>query len=276
MDLQPSTIQLRIVPVESLILHEEDDPFRVEALTRSLARDQRLKNPIIVAQCDEAHIVLDGATRTSALRALGVRDALVQIVHYFSERVGLGVWNHVIERFSSDRLLAEMAPVDQWDVSEIETGTLEKELESRKLIAGICLPDGRELSVRCDGDIHFQANQLCKLVGLYRGKAVVHRVSAVDMPALNNDYPEMSAVICFPPFTPSEIVQVATNREKVPMGITRHVIQGRVLGFGAPLQMLTGAQELSEKNEWLANQLRRRLRANKIRLYREPVFLFEE
>ena len=40
--------------------------------------------------------------------------------------------------------------------------------------------------------------------------------------------------------------------------------------------MLTDAQSLEAKNDWLKNLIAKRLQANKIRLYQEPVFVFDE
>jgi hypothetical protein len=60
------------------------------------------------------------------------------------------------------------------------------------------------------------------------------------------------------------------------MGITRHVVAGRALGLDVALDMLTGSQSLEAKNAWLNDLILKRLQANKVRLYQEPVFVFDE
>jgi len=39
---------------------------------------------------------------------------------------------------------------------------------------------------------------------------------------------------------------------------------------------LGDTQSLESKNEWLREQIAKRLQTNKIRLYQEPVFIFDE
>jgi hypothetical protein len=277
--LTPSDILLRIVPVESLLVHEEDDPYRVKRLIGAFNRDGRLRNPIIVAQqpgLENTYVVLDGATRTSALREMGIRCALVQIVDYSSDRVELKVWNHVIVGFPSHRLLGNLGELKEMTVFRMETDLAQEKLEQREVIACLSLRNGQDYVVSCKGNIRYQADQLCNLVSIYRGKAEVHRTASTGLKNLVEEYPDMTAIVSFPPFTPTEIMQIALNRHKVPMGITRHLITGRALGLAAPLDILNEENSLEDKNNWLETQIRQRLRANKIRLYQEPVFIFDE
>jgi len=277
--LTPSDIRLRIVPVESLQLHEEDDPYRVKRLMSAFNRDGKLKNPIIVAEQPgpgNTYVVLDGATRTSALREMGIRCALVQIVDYSSDRVELKVWNHIVVGFPSHRLLGNLGELKELTVLRTETDLAQEKLAQREVIACLSFRNGQNYAVSCEGDIHCQADQLCNLVSIYRGKAEVHRTAFVELQTLIEEYPDLTAIVSFPPFTPSEIMQIAFNGHKVPMGITRHLILGRALGLAAPLEILNDENSLVDKNNWLETQIRQRLRANKIRLYQEPVFIFDD
>ena len=277
--LTPSDILLKIVPVESLQLHEEDDPYRVKRLVSAFNRDGKLKNPIIVAEQpgpDNSYVVLDGATRTSALREMGIRYALVQVVDYSSDRVELKVWNHVVVGFPSHRLLGNLGELKDLAVFRMVTDLAQEQLAQRKVIACISFRNGQNYTISCEGDIHCQADQLCNLVSIYRGKAEVHRTAIVELQNLIEEYPDLTAIVSFPPFTPSEIMQIASNGHKVPMGITRHLILGRALGLAAPLEILNDVNSLEDKNNWLETQIRQRLRTNKIRLYQEPVFIFDD
>ncbi|NUQ39192.1 MAG: ParB N-terminal domain-containing protein [Caldilineales bacterium] len=277
--LAPSDICLRIVPVSCLQLHEEDDPYRVKRLMQAVQRDGKLKNPIIVArqaQTEEAYVVLDGATRTTALQEMGVPYALVQIVDYASSRVKLEVWHHIIVGLPELRLLGNLGEIAHLHVMRLDEAHSQGKLSRRELLARLMLRNGQMFAITSEGNIHVQAERLCELVALYRGKAEVHRIASVELPDLLDDYPDLTAVVSFPPFTPAEIMQIAANGKKVPMGITRHLIAGRVLGMGAPLEVLTRPDSLQEKNAWLEQQIRMRLHANKIRLYQEPVFVFDD
>ncbi len=274
--LEPSDIRLEFLPLDRMLLHEEDDPLRVKQLALALGRDGKLRNPPIVSDYGGHCIVLDGATRITALREMGVQDVPVQIVDYDSEHVELSVWHHVIVGMAPNRLLANLADVDEITVEPVDAKTSRRMLEHREIVACLLMTNGQEFAILCGGDVNRQANLLCRLVATYRGKAEVHRIAVIDLTALGEQYPGFSAVVGFPCYRPAEIVQIAINGDKVPMGITRHLISGRVLGLDIPLEMLKGTSTREEKNAWLTDTIRRRLRANKVRLYQESVFVFDE
>lgn len=277
--LIPSDICLRIVPVSSLQLHEEDDPYRVKRLTQALLRDGKLKNPIIVApqkEAEQTYVVLDGATRTTALQEMGIPFALTQVVDYASSRVKLEVWNHIIVGLPELRLLGNLGEITDLHVMRLDEAHSQGKLSRREVLARLMFRNGQMFAITTEGSASVQAERLCELVALYRGKAEVHRIASVELPDILDDYPDLTAVVSFPPFTPAEILQIAASGKKVPMGITRHLIAGRVLGMSVPLELLTREESLEEKNAWLDQQIRMRLHANKIRLYQEPVFVFDD
>jgi hypothetical protein len=277
--LEPSAIRLRFVSLDQMLLHEEDDPYRVQRLALTLKREDKLRNPPIVAEADGRYIVLDGATRTTALREMGFRDVLVQVVEYASEAVRVGVWYHVIVGPPQNHLLATLADVDGVTLQPVDAETAGTLLGTRGIIACIVMRNGQWFAVLCnepEPDNSRRAALLCQLVSEYRGKAEVHRAVEVDLPMLTYEYPDLSAVITFPSFSPAEIADIANNGSKLPMGITRHLVAGRALGLDIPLQKLTAEQSLETKNAWLNDQIMDRLKANKVRLYQEPVFVFDE
>src|SRR6476661_4281002 len=89
---------LRVLPTARIIPHEQADPLRVERLSRRIAHDRLLKNPVIVTPIPGSadYMVMDGANRTAALRGAGARDVLAQIVHYDEPGVELTTWHHLI------------------------------------------------------------------------------------------------------------------------------------------------------------------------------------
>ena len=68
----------------------------IKKLGERLRSDGLLRNPPIVAESDQHYIVLDGATRTGALKYLGIRDTIVQIVDYAARNICLDSWHHLI------------------------------------------------------------------------------------------------------------------------------------------------------------------------------------
>jgi hypothetical protein len=279
MKLEPSAIRLRFVSLDRMLLHEEDDPYRVKRLALILKHEGKLRNPPIVAEADQRYIVLDGATRTTALREMGFRDALVQVVDYESENVRVGAWYHVIVGMPQNHLLACLADVEGVTLQPVDSETACSLLGTRGIIACVVMRNGQWFAVLCNdaqpGNSR-RADLLCQLVSEYRGKAEVHRAVEVDLPTLTGEYPDLSAIVTFPSFQPAEIAEIAAGGSKLPMGISRHLVAGRALGLDVPLAMLTAEQSLESKNAWLNDQIRSRLKANKVRLYQEPVFVFDE
>jgi hypothetical protein len=274
--LEASAIKLRFVPLDRLLVHEETDPFRVKRLMLALDRDGKLRNPPIVTKHGDYFIVLDGATRTTALREMGLLHALVQIVDAKEGNVELRSWYHVISGLSSHRFLGNLAGIELLPLQPVAEETGRNWLPEGDIVARIVLRDGREFGVVCTGDLNCQTDHLCQLVATYRGKAEVHRSATLNLTSLITQYPNLTAAIAFPLFTPSEIVHIAINGSKAPMGVTRHIISGRALGLGVPLEMLTNSQSLKAKNNWLSDLFHQRLQANKIRIYEEPVFVFDD
>lgn len=274
--LEPSEIRLRFAPLDKLLLHEEDDPYRVQRIVGAITRDGFLRNPPIVTEYQSRYIVLDGATRVSALKSMGFQDTVVQIVDYDVETVDLSIWNHVIIGLSPDHLLASLADVDELTIQRIDDTTALQRLHAHDIEACIVMRNGSQFAVLCEGGICDKADLLCRLVSIYRGKAEVHRTAAVDMPLLIKEYPNLSAVVAFPVYSPSEVIEIALNGSKIPMGVTRHLIPGRALGLNIPLEKFKPSASLEEKNGWLDEMVRQRLKSNKVRLYQEPVFVFDE
>jgi ParB-like chromosome segregation protein Spo0J len=79
----PDLPDLRVVSLQSLVLHERMDPRRAPPLVEALRADGVLRNPPIVhpvSQRSERFVVLDGANRTTAFELLGIAHILVQVV----------------------------------------------------------------------------------------------------------------------------------------------------------------------------------------------------
>ncbi len=83
-------------------------------------------------------------------------------------------------------------------------------------------------------------------------------------------------IVAFPLFTPEDVTHFAQNDLKLPMGVTRHLISGRTLGLNVALDVLASDQTLEEKNSWLEDMVRDRIRRDNVRVYQEPTIVFDE
>lgn len=269
-------VVVRIVHSEDVIGHEEVDADRVERLLRRLQSDGVLKNPPLVAAEGSRYVLLDGATRVAALRELGIRDLVVQVIDYDGPGVQLHSWRHVIAGLRGQDLVREVQACPGMAVASSDVQTARTELSRNSILCYLMLRGGDVLTVRGGEGLEAKVALLNRLVRLYRGRAQVYRVMSDDLDALLNEYPDLSAICVFPCYTCAEILSAALNGAKLPMGITRHTILGRVLGLNVDLVMLDSDIPLEQKNVWLQGLIKSRIKGKRVRLYPEPVFRFDE
>lgn len=279
--MEAKELELRIVHLDHVLLHEEIEKNRVDALIERLRFDRVLKNPPIVTAVrdgakDPRYIVLDGASRTTALRALSCRDILVQVVSYATPGIRLEAWHHLLLDVSPLELRRELDDLACVAMEEMSEEKAENELEQRKIIGYLKFGDGRVAGLRCSADPAEQAAALRQIVETYERKATMYRVSTTDLEQLVGKNRQLSAVMVFPRYRPDEIIRFALNGVKVPMGITRHIIPGRALRVNLPLEMLENEASLSDKNARLDRWLKDKINTRSVRYYQEPVFLFDE
>ncbi len=270
-------LTLRIVSLSDVLLHEQVEARRVERLISHLTSDWLLKNPPIVTQYDGKYIVLDGATRTTALRRIRCRDVVVQIVDYADPGLALETWNHLLLDLSEDRLLDSIRRIPGLELTPRTAADAQAELARREGIGSILLADGRAFSLVNRDPAHTGPTQLLsQVVAAYEGQGEMYRVAHTNVERLLAEHGRLSALVVFPRFRPDEIREFAINGAKLPMGITRHIIPGRVLRINIPLAILERDQPLEEKNAWLDAWMQDKMRERHVRYYQEPVFLFDE
>lgn len=278
--MEASELNLSIVSLEHVLLHEEIEYKRVDKLVERLRADRVLKNPPMVARAEDGNeprfVVLDGASRSSALRKLEIPDILVQIVDYHSPQVKLESWNHLLLDITIADLRRELDDLSCVTMIEMDEPQANRELEARTILGYLKFSDGTIAGLRCSSDPVEQARELNEVVRAYESKAELYRVSSTNLEQLVADPKRLAAVMVFPKYKPDEIIQLALGGARVPMGITRHIIPGRALRVNLPLEALERNQPLQEKNAWLDAWLQEKMKQRHVRYYQEPVFLFDE
>lgn len=247
---------LRIVPLEYLILHEDHDRKRLARLRSRVQEEQVQRNPVIVSHYEGRYLVLDGAHRVHALREIGCSLVLVQVVELPEKAEG---WGHLLSSrdvtAALDRVrgveFSSEEPVNGW-LARVETG------------------EGARMFVwATEGSLISEARALCSLWGAYPEDAAVRRLQPAGLVRLAGD----EAVIFYRGFTPQELAELVQAGMVLPAGITRFRIPERVLGVRFPLEKLDGDPETREAE--LRAFVEERWEANRIRYYGEPVVLFE-
>jgi len=275
-------LDLRILPLADLLPHERTDPRRVAPLRERLRGEAVLHNPPIVAPLnggDPRFVVLDGANRVTALRALGVPHMLAQVVDY--DAVALHTWHHAITGYAADDLIAQIDGLPGLSCTRTDLIHARALLARREALAFVSV-DGAGGSAPAafvivgGHSLRERTELLNQLVGLYEGIARIQRTTS-DVPAtVRAAFPDASAVVVFPHYEPAEIIDLVREHVELPAGITRHVLPLRALRLNYPLDVLRGGQPIEAKQAHLDSWIQQKIAARQVRTYSEPTVLFDE
>ena len=269
------TLSLDIVPIEQVMPHEEFDQKRVDKLKTSLDGEGVLKNPPLVTPWAGKYVVLDGATRTNALRQLEYPHIAVQLVHPDSNFT-LHTWYHAISHKdgSLDALYRVLGAIDNIELRPMGEDEWTTAFDSPNVICYFMAKD--ESMMLCSViDLDSKPESMNDVVNAYTAWGDVERTLLTDAGRLIGQFPDMTALAIFPQFKPEEVFDVAKHNRLLPAGLTRFVIPGRVLQLNVEMALLKSADSLSSKRAWLNKYLTEKLARSHIRYYDEPVILID-
>lgn len=270
---------LRILPVDNLLPHEEHDDQRARPLIERLKQATHWLNPPVVAPIYNSglYVILDGANRHFALKTLGYEHILVQAVDYESEAVVLDTWHHAVRALTIDRFLPALHAIEGVNVRETSLLNARAALAARDILSYVVTRDSRVFALIHSGDSTSRTAMLRRVVNAYRHQAKISRITHDEIAHVRDNYPDVIGLVVFPRYDPAEIMVAARDNDLLPPGITRHIIFGRALRLNYPLQELRYANvSLEEKNQQLKTWIQERLDAKRVRFYAEPTFVFDE
>lgn len=276
--LQAGPLHLEFVSRFDLVLHEETDPPRVWRLVESLAADGLLRHPPVVGRsADGTNIVLDGATRTTALGTLNAVHIPVQVFPYPSRSVSVASWYHLVPSNAVAGVLEIMGKFPFASIQEYP------EVESLALMSNpdtlmVLRESGRSIVVET-----VSGTSLCERTSLlrdavrsYRLTSEVFRLACTELKELTEGLNRGLVAVLFPEMTSSLVIETVASGCYLPAGITRHSISGRLLNINIPLDLITAGSDLQEKNHWLQSMISEAVRNKRVRYYTEPVFVIED
>jgi hypothetical protein len=124
--------------------------------------------------------------------------------------------------------------------------------------------------------VHEQNKLLNALVDTYKDRGVLHRAMTDSLEEARSLYPDLTGVVVFPRYDACEVLALARDGELLPAGLTRHLIQGRILRVNYPLSELKSRDPLEVKNARLQEWLKRKMSSKEVRFYGEMTYLFDE
>ncbi|HKQ57036.1 MAG TPA: hypothetical protein VJY35_04140 [Candidatus Eisenbacteria bacterium] len=269
---------LRFVPVDSLVPHEQHDPSRSGPLLELLRGQGILRNPPVVTPLGEDRfVVLDGANRATAAAAAGLPHMVVQVVSYDDPGVRLTTWHHALSDFPADRLERALDAIPDLACLSTDLNHARAVLARREAIAVVALPGARALALYGGTGLTERNAVLNGVVDGYRARTRFYRWASDSFADAHAEHGDVTALVVFPHFEPAEVIEIATSGARLPAGITRHVIAWRALRINMPLEKLAdAATPVEEKNRWLAEWLREKMLQRQVRFYQESTVLLDE
>ena len=269
---------LRILPLESLILHEDHDNQRTLPLVEKLRAQGIIRNPPIVMPLVDGsnrYMVLDGANRVTSLHEMEFPHIVAQVVEASNPNVNLQTWNHVIWGMSTKTLMSELRKVKGLEVIKINTS---KSLDAPKYVpVQIRLPDGKfYLLTESPSDLPAHIGTLHKIVNAYKTRASLDRTSQTLVDSFKPIYHDLTALVIFPSFKIKTVLRLTAQQIVLPTGITRFTVSPRALHLNYPLHELSSGKSIEYKEAYLKKWIDDRVKKKGVRLYSEATFLFDE
>jgi hypothetical protein len=268
-----------LIDLNALLLHEEFDERRCEAIRSRITSDGVIRHPLIAAtdHGKASHLLLDGVNRFEALRRLGCRFVPIQEVGLFDPGLGLSTWNHEVEGLSANEVLDTLGSsmrVVAFDGAFTQAGDFIPRYEGN-WGAIIVLPDRRSLAVVAEGSMQQRVQNIRRMVRLLSPCGAMDRVSYTNTGDLMRNYPSFSALVCYKGFSKQDVLDLAMEGVLFPSGVTRFSVPKRALSFGFPIPLLMSGR-LNERRDEVDRMIVDKIQHRKIRFYEEPTFHFDD
>lgn len=273
---------LRFLPVDALVPHEQHDLQRMEPLVRRFREQGVLRNPPIVTPMsavrpgDPRFMVLDGANRSTAAQAAGLPHIVAQVVRYESPGVQLSTWHHALGELDPRAFEAACAEIPGLDLGHEPLLHARAQLARREILAYAVGTGEHALTFRGGATLEQHNERLNALVDVYRSRRF-YRMSTEQFETAVQRHPDVTQLVVFPHFEPAEVLELATSGARLPAGITRHLIRWRALRVNIPLERMADATTpIEEKNRWIETWMREKHDLRQVRFYEEPTVMFDE
>jgi hypothetical protein len=240
-----------------------------------------LKNPPIVAPFNDGsgnYMVLDGANRSTALKKMGLKHVLAQIVEPDALPLDVQTWNHVCWGISPDEFFAGLQAIPEIRLDKVDPTDGLRQLYSHHILIMAQRPDSEHsfAGLYDQGDLISRINLLHRVMDSYKERAKLDRTRVRQINAVKGMYEGLSGLIIYPPFKMNEVMQLVSAGHLFPAGVTRFTVAPRALRVNYPMDELDSEDSLEAKNERLDQWIQQKISAKSVRFYAEPTVLFDE
>jgi len=263
---KPFIIELRLVPLDELYIHEEVVPRNIRRLIDKFQKERVFTHPIIVDK--NSNVVLDGMHRVTALRMLGNNYIPVSFIDYNHPAIQVKNWFRAIYPENTKNMhnaiidiLSELEINSRWE----DRNTFMNLLFERKYFACfrfhymdkiLALINDENADIwsiyRKIGKIEKRIMQDLKARIMYEPDIFIQQESQKK---------EIPLVLMTPPLSKREVVYFARQKKLFPPKTTRHIIPMRPLFINIPMILLREdgpGRDLEEKNKIFEALLRQK------------------
>lgn len=268
--------ELNLLRVSDILLHEECEDNRSEKLVERFNREFVLYNPLIVGKYKGKYILVDGANRFEALKLVGSKLILAQLVKYGSKKVKLKSWYHFVNSLEFDTLCSFIEK-SGLTYKKCRNEKLIEKIKNKLNVVGVISKSGEALYIKLNNDFKIMLAELCRLNNFYENTYSYTRIdSDTNLNDLDSLSPENGLLFIYPTFSKTDIIKISGIEQKLPAGITRHLIPNRVLHIKYNIDFLRADKEIDKRNKELQEFIDNKIGIKKVRLYREPILVFDE
>jgi len=267
--------RLKIIQIESLMTYEDYDPIRTKKIIDNIVKSGYFINPIIVGTIGQQNrfLVVDGANRLQAMRELGAKCILAQVVDYLNpDEIELRGNEHYLD-MPGDKFLELMRRNNLKfnKLKNIKHSQLTNLLNDVKNLCLIYL-EKEVYSIPACGTLKNDLGVLNKLIRSYKGKAAIKRKSEVG-----NLVDNIKVLIKFKNFSPSDIVEAVLQKLRFESGITWHLISNNIIHFKVPAHdLITGFEDETKATAYIKKIIKEKTNNLSIRRYLSNVYVCDE
>ncbi|SDW04148.1 ParB-like nuclease domain-containing protein [Marininema mesophilum] len=248
---------LTLLSAEKLLFHETHEKERLDRVCRSIMEEGVIHHPALALKLPSGnYLLLDGAHRVMAMKELGCKGLAVQVVE--EQQVRLRAWNHLLPMGEWWEALG-CDPHITWSDTRMDG----------RLLAHVTEATGREYFLYprdTDENLFTHLTAWHRIVSKYQHGCIVQRVADGG----TTQFREGEVLFSYPDYTLEELKWVVENDRLMPAGVTRTIVQGRLLNLRISLDLLQ--EERFDQHRW--EELLQGW-SRSLRLYTEPVYICE-
>jgi hypothetical protein len=269
--------ELEILKIKDIKLHETTEFNRLRNVYDRIAGSRHLMNPVIVGRYNKDLILIDGANRLSTLKEIGCKLAIAQVIDYKNNKIKLKRWHHLVYDADLDTVISFCNKLNlKYEYTDYKTGSKLLIYKFNFILASDIIKNKSLLITlpKDFGKLIAALNSFTKLYfNIYKFDRSEEEITISDLRKFTR---KKGTLIEFPCFTKKQIVNIANNHGRLPAGITRHILDNRVLHVRYELAKLMDESKIEIRKKELEKYLINKIDHNKVRQYRESVIVFDE